>query len=441
MVGPGQVVAHAGRRQHPEEHRPGRLHPGQPRLGIVGEDLQVLGGHDVGDLHGLFGPVHHHRVAAGLQGRLQVGAPGRRRHHPVDLGAHRLGHRLRPGDQPGQSVGAVLGLDHQVDGREFGRGVGAGDDHHLGRAGEGRRHPHHPRHLALGLGHVAVAGADDHVDRLDRLGPVGHGRDGLGPTDPVDLVDAGHRGRGQGGVVDGAVGAGWHAQHHLADPGHPGGGGAHQHGRRIPGPAARRVAAGPGHRADQLGDGDPVGLEAVGGGGPGLVGVVGDDPVMGDVQGIPQGSGDAGGGGLDLRRRHPQLVEPDLVELLGEAAEGAVPLGPHLGDDGGHRLGRPLLLVRRARQRLPQLAAVPGKPANVEAAKQHGRSRLPSGFPPSVDAACRRGGWSGRHPPLRRRTHGRRRTATWATGRQSAMIASWPPAQQSSRHSPPPWRI
>ena len=106
--------------------------------------------------------------------------------------------------------------------------------------------PDHPGDLALGLGHVPVAGADDHVDRLDRLGAVGHGRDGLGPAHPVDLVDTGHRGGGQGGVVDPSVGPGRHAQGDLLHAGHLGGDRAHEHGRGIAGPPARARSTRPG---------------------------------------------------------------------------------------------------------------------------------------------------------------------------------------------------
>ena len=40
---------------------------------------------------------------------------------------------------------------------------------------------------ALGLLHVQVAGADDHIDRGDGLGPVGQRGDRLGAAHPVDL--------------------------------------------------------------------------------------------------------------------------------------------------------------------------------------------------------------------------------------------------------------
>ena len=48
VVGAGQVVAQAGRRARAEEDGPGRRDQGQQRLGVVDEQLEVLGGHHVG---------------------------------------------------------------------------------------------------------------------------------------------------------------------------------------------------------------------------------------------------------------------------------------------------------------------------------------------------------------------------------------------------------
>ena len=75
----------------------------------------------------------------------------------------------RPRHQPGQPVGSVLGLHHHVErGPPHGSGV-VGHHHDLGGTREGRRDPHDPRHLALGLGHVAVSGSHDDVHGGRRL--------------------------------------------------------------------------------------------------------------------------------------------------------------------------------------------------------------------------------------------------------------------------------
>ena len=63
-------------------------------------------------------------------------------------------------------VGPVLGLPEQVGGDELGVGRLVGDHEDLGRAGE-QVDADRPEQLALGLGDVGVAGADDHVHRLE----------------------------------------------------------------------------------------------------------------------------------------------------------------------------------------------------------------------------------------------------------------------------------
>ena len=160
-----------------------------------------------------------------------------------------------------------------------------GDDGDLRRPCEGRRHADVAGDLLLGQRHVDVAGPGDDVDGADRLGAVGHGGDGLGSTDAVDLVDPGEVGGGQAGVGHRPVGPWRQAQHHLADPGHAGGDGVHEHGRRVGGEAPRHVHAGP---VDGLGDGadpDAVALVAV------LPGGLGPVEVLDGVVGGPEGGG------------------------------------------------------------------------------------------------------------------------------------------------------
>ena len=64
-----------------------------------------------------------------------------------------------------------------------------GDDQRLGRAGE-QIDADAAEQLPLGLGHVGVAGADEHVDRRDGLGAERHGGDRLHAAEHVDLVGA-----------------------------------------------------------------------------------------------------------------------------------------------------------------------------------------------------------------------------------------------------------
>ncbi len=213
------------------------------------------------------------------------------------------------------------------------------DHHHLGRAGERRRHAHEPGHLALGDGDVDVARADDHVDRRHRLGAVGHGADGLGAADGVHLVDPGDGGGRQGGRRHGS-GPG-----PVARTGPPG-------PRRPPGPGWRSSAPcwdrSPDHRArsSRHGRRGPCGprprcRRARSGGRPppaarGSAGCRRPPPRARCAARVDrrQGGGEVGG-------RHPQGLGSDAVEALGEVSHGLVAALAHLGEDGldrGHGL-------------------------------------------------------------------------------------------------------
>ena len=98
-----------------------------------------------------------------------------------------------------------------------------------------------PEHLALGLLHVQVPGADDHVDRRDRLGAVGERRDRLGAAHPVDGRGAGEPARAEDHRVDVSVGARGRAHDDLLDPGDPGRDDAHHDRARVRRAAARDV--------------------------------------------------------------------------------------------------------------------------------------------------------------------------------------------------------
>ena len=169
-----------------------------------------------------------------------------------------------------------------------------------------------------------------------RLGPVGQGADGLGPADAVHLVDAGDGRRGQDRRGQAAVRAGRRAQGQPADPGDPGRAGRHEHGGRqgarppgtysparstgmvrsrttTPSRACRRVVV-------QLGA------------------VVGDDVVVGHLQGGAQLGRDGVEGGRHLGVGDPQVVDGDAVELRGELPDGAIAVAAHPVEDGPHRL-------------------------------------------------------------------------------------------------------
>ena len=204
--------------------------------------------------------VDEHDAATGAERRRDLGVAGSVGEQLVERGVGGVGDVGVPGDEHRGAAGAVLGLGEEVGGGERGGHAAVGDDHDLRRAGE-RVDADGAGDLALGQGHVAVAGADDHVDRADGLGAVGHRGDGLGAADAVHLGDPGERGGGQRGRGHGAVGRGRDAQHALGHARELRGDGGHQHGRRVGGAAAGHVEAGPLDRDRHLAQGHAVALE------------------------------------------------------------------------------------------------------------------------------------------------------------------------------------
>ena len=165
------------------------------------------------------------------------------------------GHPLAARHQHGRGLGAVLGLGEQVDGDEERVGVLVGDDEDLGRPGE-QVDADLAEQLALGLGHVGVAGAGDEVDAVHRLRADGHRGHGLHAAEDPDLVGAGevHRGHGRGGdLAADRRGAGDDAGH----PGDLGGDDGHvrRGGQRVL--AARDVGAGGLHGHVPVAEEDP----------------------------------------------------------------------------------------------------------------------------------------------------------------------------------------
>ena len=335
VVGPGDVVAQAGRRPVADEDGTGVLHVLQHGVALfVGHhELQVLGRDGVGDRQSLVGAIHQAGDAGGGQCALQVGPAARRLDDGADFGDDPFEEVGVPGHQPGQAVGPVLGLDDDVDGGEGRVGRRAGDHDDLGRPGEGGRDAHDTRDLSLGLGHVGVAGAGDDVDGRDGGGAVGQGGDRLRPTHAVDLVHTGHRRRGQGGPVDVAVRPRRDTEGDGGDAGDPGGGGAHEDGGGVLCPAAGSVEAGATDRPGQVADRDaPVDMVARR---SALGGVIGDDPLERRLERPEERRVGAGAGLLDLLERHPQAVgDIDPVEGGGGPDHGGVALGADLAQNG-----------------------------------------------------------------------------------------------------------
>ncbi len=372
MVGAGQVVADRRGRERAAEHRARVADEREQGLGIVDQQLEVLGGDGVGHRHGLVGVVAHHRVAPFGQGRLEVLAAGRRGHEPGHRLGDGVGDRLVPREEPGQAVGAVLGLEDDVDRRPLGGGGGVGDDDDLGGPRERGRDADQALagDLALGLRHAGRARSDDHVHGPDRLGAVGQGPDRGRTADAVHLVGPCQGRSREDALGNPAIGSRRADQHDLGHPGHLGRHERHQRRRHERGQGVGDVAAGPVDRTDELADLDrPVVVDDLV---APLGGVVGGDVVVRRLEGVAQLGGDGVERGPYLGVGHPQVVQHDPVEPLGEPAERGVPVGPHLGQDRPHLVDGRLGLGGGTRQATAQVVGTGS--TQVESA-EHDRQR------------------------------------------------------------------
>ena len=197
VVGAGAVVAQRHRGERAEEDRPGVADPGRPGGGVLGLDLEVLGGVGVDHGEALLEVVDQHDrgLLAGQRGADPLGVPGHR-HLLVELGLDVGGEPLGRGHQHRGGGRVVLGLGDQVGRHERGVGGVVGQDPDLGRAGLGVD-ADDALEQPLGGHRVDRARPGDQVDLATRPGAVGEHRDGLGTADGVHLVDAEQRARGQ----------------------------------------------------------------------------------------------------------------------------------------------------------------------------------------------------------------------------------------------------
>ena len=190
--------------------------------GVLHAELQVLGGDDVAHIDGLVQAAAEDDLAP----RLHAGpgdVPGRgrasswastsawtaRASASLSVTQHRAG-------QP-----VVLGLAEQVGGHPGGSAAAVSQDQDLAGAGD-HVDAHLAVDLALGGGHIDVAGAHDLVHRRHALGAIGQGRHRLRPAGLEDAGDAGHRRRRQDGGGHPAVPAGGGDHDDLGHPRPPG---------------------------------------------------------------------------------------------------------------------------------------------------------------------------------------------------------------------------
>ena len=225
---------------------------------------------------------------------------------------------------------------HPVGGR---RAVGQHQD--FRRAGD-HVDAHRAEHALLGAGDVGVAGAGDLVHLGHRRRAVGQRGHGLSPADGEGAAHAGHIGGGQHPRIFFAPGRG-HDHDDLADTGHMGGNGVHQHRRRIRRLAAGHIDADAVERRDLLAQQRAV-LVAVApafAAGLFLRLVVSANPPGSGLQGISLGGGNRLERGFQFGLRefklgHRSGAQP--VKAGGVLQHGRIAALLHIGQDVGHPL-------------------------------------------------------------------------------------------------------
>ena len=337
VVGAAQIVAQGLRAAAAQEDGARVLHGVQIIEGVVHADLQVLRGHGVCDLNAAGEIVRHDDLAvvldrgAGDLPALQSGKLG------FDLRLHRFGQRLgiRHQHRAGQHV--VFGLGQHIRRDKAGVGLAVRQHQHLAGPGDGVD-GHLAVDLALGLGHVGVAGTHDLVHPRDGLGAEGHGGHGLGPARLEDPGDARDLRRGEdrgvdpavlsaGGAHDDLAAAGdlrrHHVHHHRGGVG--GGAGGDVKARALDGqhllPHDHTAGAGEEKAVSQL------------------LFVVLADVALGQTQGVEKLRLGFGHGLVDLRLGHQHGIQLCPVKFLGVFQNRGVAVDSHILQDGGDHAG------------------------------------------------------------------------------------------------------
>ena len=331
MVRPRRVVPQGHGGVGADEDRSRVAHPRRQRLGVRGDDQQMLRREVVDDAHRFVHVARHDDAAVGLADDLGALEPAQQVLQLFD-GASR--EPLRVGDQDTPRHRVVLQLRREVGGDEVRAGVLVGQDHDLGRARDAVD-ADRAEDLSLRQRHVDVAGPGDDVDPRDALGAIGEGRDRLRAADPIYGIDAGDARRREDRRGHAAVAPGRRREDDLRHARDTRRDRRHQHGRGVGRAPTGRVHPGasdrPGDQAHARRTGR-CGLREL----P-LVEVA--DPCRRELERRPVG-------GLQAGRRRLELLAPDLkplvlgrgpaVEPQAELAEGGVALvsnpGAYLGD-------------------------------------------------------------------------------------------------------------
>ena len=190
MVGAGDIVADGLGAVAAQEHGAGMADVGENRLRRGGHDLQMFGGDAVGECGGLV-PVADQddgaMAAPALAGDRRAGQVLSASAAALATAGPKVG---VVGDEHGLRLLVMFGLGQQVEGEmrrvifasamisDF-RGAGDGID------------PDLAENLALGLGDIGIAGADDGSTGAISGGAIGERGHRLRAADAVNLVDAG----------------------------------------------------------------------------------------------------------------------------------------------------------------------------------------------------------------------------------------------------------
>ena len=291
MVRAGAVVAQRFGGVAAHEDRTGMADLRQPALRVSDRQLQVLRRNAVGNHHGFIHVGHLDQCATALQRGADDLGTLHGRQQAVDAGLDGVEEGGIRADQDRLGIFVVLGLGEQVHGDPVRIGLAIAHHQDFRRAGN-HVDAALTEHMALGGGHIDVAGADDLVALRHALGTVGQCGYGLCATDAEHAVNAGHAGSGQYQLVQLAT-RGRHHHHDFRHTGDLGRDGVHQHGGWIGGLATRHVQAGAIQRSDLLAEDSAVGF----GVGPGvllLAFVIQAHALGGLLQRSALGIGDAG---------------------------------------------------------------------------------------------------------------------------------------------------
>ena len=240
VVGAGKIIAQGLGHVLAQENAARVLDVVQNGKRVVHADLQMLRRNNVHGVDGLLHVIGDDDLTVGVHAGAGNGGAGQLRDLYFQLGLYGLGQVPAVGDQHRRGQLIVLGLAQQVGGDPGGAAGAVGQNQDFRRAGD-HIDADFTKHLALGGGHVNVAGADDLIHSGHALGAVGQGGHGLGTAGLKDAVDAGNHRRRQDTGVDLAVLAGGGGHNDLLHARHLGGDDVHQHGRGVGGRAAGHV--------------------------------------------------------------------------------------------------------------------------------------------------------------------------------------------------------